>query len=116
MMPAMLYLKFLLSALVIVGASELAKRNLAMGALLCALPLTSLMVLSWTWVETADTARISALSISILAYTIPSLVLFVALPLLLRTGAGFWLSLVGASAVTFLVYKACEPLIGRWTA
>ena len=112
----LLIVKALISGVIIVAASELAKRNLAMGALLCALPLTSLMVLSWTWVETADTARISALSISILAYTIPSLVLFVALPLLLRTGAGFWLSLVGASAVTFLVYKACEPLIGRWTA
>lgn len=112
----MVYLKFVLSALVIVGASELAKRNLALGALLCALPLTSLMVLGWTWVETADTARISALSVSILAYTIPSLVLFVALPLLLRTGAGFWLSLLGASVVTALVYKACEPLIVRWTA
>lgn len=116
MFAGMLYLKFILSALVIVGASELAKRNLAMGALLCALPLTSLLVMSWTWVETADTARISALSISILAYTVPSLVLFVALPLLLRTGVGFWLSLLGASAITFLVYKVCEPVIERWTA
>lgn len=111
----MVYLKFLLSALVIAGASELAKRNLAMGALLCALPLTSLMVLSWTWVETGDTGRVSALSVSILAYTIPSLVLFVVFPLLLRAGAGFWLSLSGACLVTFLVYRACEPLIARWT-
>jgi hypothetical protein len=83
----MLYLKFILSAGIIVGASELAKRNLALAALLCALPLTSILTMSWTWVESPDPSRISTLCISILAYTVPSLVLFIFFASLVTNGA-----------------------------
>lgn len=112
----MIYLKFILSAGIIVGASELAKRNLVWGALLCALPLTSILTMSWTWVETPDPARISALSISILAYTVPSLVLFIILPILLRVGLSYWPALVCACLLTAGFYRLCDPLITKWTA
>jgi len=112
----MLYLKFILSAGIIVGASELAKRNLALAALLCALPLTSILTMSWTWVESPDPSRISTLCISILAYTVPSLVLFIFLPVLLRMGLSYWPALVSASLLTAGFYRLCDPFITRWTA
>ena len=46
-MNLQLVLKFLLSAAVIAGASEFAKRNVSLGALLIALPLTSLLAIIW---------------------------------------------------------------------
>ena len=109
-------LKIVLSAGVIFAASEAAKRNLALAALLCALPLTSLLTLSWTWIETPDAARITALSHSILAYTVPSLVFFLFLPWAMRLGLTFWPALLAAAVATAGVYRACDPLIARWAA
>ena len=109
-------LKVLLSAGLILAASEAAKRNVALAALLCALPLTSLLTLSWTWFETPDSARIIALSHSILAYTLPSLVFFLLLPWAMRAGLTFWPALVAAGLATAGFYRLCDPLIARWTA
>jgi hypothetical protein len=112
-MSLQLILKFLLSATVIVGAAELAKRDISLGALLCALPLTSLMVMIWTWVETGDQAKVIALKWSILANTIPTFVLFLALPYLLKAGLAFWPALLLACALTGGVYKLCQPLLDQ---
>ena len=109
-------IKVLMSAGLILAASEAAKRNLALAALLCALPMTSLLTLSWTWVETPDAARITALSHSILAYTIPSLVFFLFLPWAMRVGLGFWPALAAAAVGTAGVYRLCDPVIARWAA
>lgn len=112
-MSLQLVIKFLLSATVITGASELAKRNVSLGALLCALPLTSLLVMIWTWVDTGDQAKVVSLNWSILAYTIPSFVLFLAFPFLLRAGLGFWGALTVACAVTAGVYRLCQPWLDK---
>jgi len=109
-------LKLLVSAAVIAGASEAAKRSPLLAALIVSLPLTSLLTLSWTWVETPDPARITALSHGILAYTLPSLVFFLLLPLGLKLGLSFWPSLAAAALLTAGAYRLCDPLISRWTA
>lgn len=109
-------LKLLVSAGIIAGASEVAKRSPTAAALIVSLPLTSLLTLSWTWVETPDPARITALSHGILAYTLPSLVFFLLLPLALRLGLHFWPSLLLSALLTAGAYRLCDPLITRWTA
>ena len=109
-------LKLLISAGIITGASEVAKRSPVLAALIVSLPLTSLLTLSWTWVETPDPARITALSHGILAYTLPSLVVFLLLPLGLKLGIHFWPSLLLSALLTAGAYRLCDPLITRWTA
>lgn len=99
-------LKTLVSALLIAGASELARRSTLAGALLASLPLTSLLAILWLWRDTRDSARIAAFSLDILWLVIPSLALFVVLPLLLRAGIAFGWSLAGAIAATLLAYAA----------
>ncbi len=97
-------IKVLISAVVVVLVSELAKRNSLLGALVASLPITSLLAFVWLYWDTGDAARVSSLSIDILWLIIPSLALFLALPLFLRIGWGFWLSLLAAIAVTALCY------------
>ena len=111
----MLYtaLKVAITALVVVAISEVAKRSTAMGAILASLPLTSLLAFVWLYSETGDTAKIAQLSQSIFWYVLPSLVLFIALPILLTRGVGFWPSLAIASALTFAAYLAMVWLLGR---
>ncbi len=102
----MLYyaVKLILSAAIIVAVSELAKRQPAWGGLLASLPLVSLLAIVWLYLDTRDARQVSELSMSIFWLVLPSLVFFLALPLLLKQGAGFMLSLMLAAVVTMAAY------------
>ncbi|HXS73666.1 MAG TPA: DUF3147 family protein [Rhodanobacteraceae bacterium] len=107
------FIKTLISALLIAGASELGKRSTLAGALLVSLPLTSLLAMVWLWHDSHDPARLASFSLDILWLVIPSLVLFIALAWLLRAGWGFWFSLAVAIAATLLAYAASVLVLAR---
>ena len=96
--------KIFISALIIVAISEIAKRNNGFAALVASLPLTSLLAIIWLRIEGAQVNQIAELSQQIFWLVLPSLVLFLVLPLLLKYGMTFWLSLGLASAATVLCY------------
>ncbi|MTI64926.1 MAG: DUF3147 family protein [Methylophaga sp.] len=96
--------KVLVSAVLIVAISEVAKRSSVLGAILASVPLVSVIAMIWLYHETGDTAKISALATSIFWLVIPSLALFLALPALLKNGFSFYLSMLIAIAVTVLCY------------
>lgn len=97
-------IKVLLTAAVVVAVSEIAKRSTFWAAALASLPLTSLLAFVWLYLDTGDTQRIASLSHGIFWLVLPSLTLFLLLPLLLRAGLGFWSSLGAASAATAVAY------------
>jgi hypothetical protein len=112
----MLYtaIKVLLTAVLVVAISEVAKRSSTLGGIIASLPLTSLLAFVWLYGETGDTSKIAHLSSSIFWYVLPSLVLFVVLPLLLARGIGFWPSLFIASAATFAAYLLMTAALARF--
>ncbi len=112
----MLYyaLKIGISALVLVAIAEIAKRSSGFAALLAALPLTSLLAFVWMHIDGVESAQIANLANQIFWLVLPSLVLFLLLPLLLRHGTGFWLSLVLSSAATVGCYFALLPLLRKF--
>ena len=81
--------KILVSAVLIVLISEIAKRNTLFGALVASLPVTSLLAFIWLYLDTGDSARIAALSTGVFWLVLPSLAFFVVLPLALRAGWAF---------------------------
>lgn len=103
-------LKTFISALLIAGASELARRSTLAGALLVSLPLTSLFAIIWLWRDTHDAVRIASFANDILWLVVPSLVLFIALPLMLRSGFSFTLSLGASVLATIVAYSAVVML------
>jgi hypothetical protein len=112
----MLYytVKIVVSALLIVAISEIAKRHSGFAALVASLPLTSLLAFVWLHVEGTPTAQIAELSGQIFWLVLPSLMLFVLLPILVRQGWGFWPSLGVSIAATVVCYLALLPLLRRF--
>jgi hypothetical protein len=53
------------------------------------LPLLSILAFIWLWRDTADTERIAALAQSTFWFALPTLPMFLVLPVLLRSGTGF---------------------------
>jgi len=85
--------KLILSAAIIVAVSEVAKRQPAWAGVLASLPLVSLLGIIWLYADTHSAEQVSALSTSIFWLVLPSLVFFLALPMLLKHGLGFTWSL-----------------------
>ena len=106
-------IKTLLTAALVVAVAEVAKRSTFWGAVIASLPLTSLLAFVWLYLDTGSAARVADLSQSVLWLILPSLTLFLILPLLLRWGVQFWVSLALSCAATALAYVAMVWCLGR---
>lgn len=104
----MLYLviKAVVSAIIIVIVSETARRNPGTGALIASLPLISVLGMIWLWRDTQDVARMADHSAATFWYVLPSLPMFLAIPMLLKRGIGFWPALVAGCVLTMALYMA----------
>ena len=103
-------LKIMVSSGIIVIVSEIAKKNTFFAGLIASIPLVSILSMLWLYFETEDIEKIKNLSYSILWMVIPSLTLFLALPVLINIGFNFYISLiisiiltVGCYSVTLLI-------------
>ena len=104
----MLYatLKVILTSIIVVAVSEAAKRSALFGAILASVPLTSVLAMVWLYVDSGDTEKVARLATGIFWLVLPSLVLFLTLPLLLRAGIDFYASLAASIALTVGAYFA----------
>jgi len=96
--------KIAITATLIVIISEIAKRSTLAGAILASIPLVSVLAMFWLYIETKDTARVTSLAVSVFWLILPSLVLFITLPLLLKHGLSFYVSITVSIAVTVVSY------------
>lgn len=102
----MLYLaiKSLISGLLIAAASEVAKRFPGFGALIASLPLVSVLGMIWLWSDKPDAENMAAHAGATFWYVLPSLPMFLLMPVLLRHGLPFWLTLAAGCALTIVLY------------
>jgi cobalamin synthase len=107
-------IKILITAILVVAISELAKRSSFWGAALASLPLTSVLAFVWLYHDSGSTQRVAELSQGVFWLVIPSLTLFLVLPPLLRSGIGFWLSLGVACVATVVAYVGMGWCLGRF--
>lgn len=107
-----LALKVLVTSVLVVAVSEVARRSTLWGALLASLPLTSILAFVWMHLDGEPDDDVGALSWGILWLLPPSALLFVALPLLLRAGLGFWPSLLASCALTAGAYLGAVRWLG----
>ena len=104
--------KTLISAVVIALVSEIGKRSTTFAAILAALPLTSVMVLTWLYLETRDVERVATLSTGIFWAIVPSFLFLLTLPWMLRHGIRFayamplaCLTMAGGFAVYLVILR-----------
>ena len=107
-------LKVAATSMLVVAASEAAKRNILAGAILASLPLTSLLAMVWLYADTKDPEKVAALAHGIFWLILPSLTLLLALPLLLRRGVPFWPSLFIGIALTAASYFVMIAVLKRF--
>jgi hypothetical protein len=96
--------KIIVSAILIAAVSELGKRYSFFASILASLPLVSVLALIWLYKETNDIQKVTNLSHGIFWAVIPSLLLFIVLPLLLKTGFDFYKAMFLSCLITSVGY------------
>ena len=103
---AALIIKIVVTALLVVAISELARRSTLAGALLASLPLTSLLALIWLYRDTGDALQAAELARGIFWLVLPSLAFFIVFPAGVRAGWGFWPAMGAGIVATLAAYGA----------
>ena len=101
------WLKYLISAGLVVIISEVAQRSDRAGAVVGALPWLTTLAMVWLFVERQGDEKIANHAYYTFWYVLPTLPMFLLIPYLLRKGLGFPVVLVTTLVFTsalFVVY------------
>ena len=110
-MSGLFLVKVVVSALVIALASELAKRDSFWGALLVAMPLTSILAISWLYAETRDNLLVTRFARDIFLLVPGSLLFFLPFLLETKTRLGFLPNLIAGLALLALAVWGMRRLL-----
>ncbi len=104
-------IKYLITAAIVVAASELAKRSDKLGALIVALPMVTIIAMIWLHVEAKggeQVAKVANHAYYTFWYVIPTLPMILVMSRMLKQGVNFWLALtihiLGTLVLFYLSY------------
>ncbi len=104
--------KLFVSAFIIAGVSELAKKLPSLGGLIAAMPLTTLLTLIWLYADTKDYQLAASFTKSVLFAIIPTIFFFITALFLFRRGVPFvWILILSFSvfAVAAAIHQTYLP-------
>ena len=107
-------LKIIITAIVVVGISEIGKKFSPIAAILASLPLTSILAMIWLYTDTKDIHKIIDLSSNIFWAVLPSLVFFLVLPILLKNGLKFSIAMFISAIIMFIAYSIYIVLLQKF--
>ena len=97
--------KALVAGAMIVAIAEIGKRLPATAALVASLPLVSIHGMILLWHERPDAENMAVHAGATFWYVLPSLPMFLVMPVMLRAGLPFWLCLTAGCALTVVLYS-----------
>lgn len=105
--------KYLITAGLVVGISEVAKRSDKLGGLIAALPLVTVLTLIWLYVEKQPDTKIANHAWYTFWYVVPTLPMFLVFPTLLPR-IGFWPTLAASALLTIACFAGFAFVMRRF--
>jgi len=96
--------KYLITAFIIVFVSEIAKRSDKLGSLISSLPLVTILVMIWLYIENQSIEKIANHAYYTFWYVIPTMPMFLIIPYLLSREYSFAIALGVSIVVTFFCF------------
>lgn len=95
--------KYLITAGLVVIITEVAKRSDKLGAFIASLPLVTILVLFWLYIEGQNNTKIANHAFYTFWYVLPTLPMFIIFPFILHK-LGFWLALLLSVFITVFCF------------
>lgn len=105
--------KVIISSVIIVIVSELSKRSTLLGSIFASMPLVSILAFIWLYHDTKSKEQVSELSNGIFWLVIPSLSMFILLPILLKK-MDFLPALFISVAIMVVFYFLMVFILGKF--
>ncbi len=106
--------KLVITALLIVLISEIAKKSSLIGAMLAAIPLVSILAMTWMYIDTNNSSSAVEFSSRIVWLIAPSMTLFITFPILIKKGLPFYPSMLISIFMTIIAYYSVIFLLGKF--
>lgn len=110
-------LKYLITAGLVVLISEVARRSDKLGALIAALPMVTVLAMTWMFFELKgeqQTEKIANHAWYTFWYVIPTMPMFLLMPLMLRKGIHYGWSLLAGCIVTAVLFVLTAWIMKRF--
>ena len=88
----------------IAAIAEVGRRMPAAAALIASVPLVSILGMIFLWWTRPDADNMAAHAQATFWFVLPSLPMFLLIPVLLRNGVNFWISLAIGCVLTLVLY------------
>ncbi len=108
-----LFIKYLITAALVVFISEIARRSDQLGALIASLPLVTFLVLIWLHLENQPGIKITNHAYYTFWYVIPTLPMFLVFPYLYQH-SGFWPALAACVLLTIVLFVLWAMLVKQF--
>jgi hypothetical protein len=106
-------IKVLISSLLIVLISEIARKSGLLAGLLASVPLVSILAIIWMYFETKNITKIRELSVDIFWMVLPSLSFFIVFPYLLGRNMRFGWAMLLSVAIMIILYGCLILILKR---
>lgn len=110
----LLIAKYAITAAIVVAVCEIAKATGRLGALIAAIPLVTTLVMTWLYIEGQETEKISNHAYYTFWYVLPTLPMFLLIPLLLKKGISFPWALAAGNALTLGCFIILAVILKRY--
>lgn len=101
------------SGILVALIALIGRRWPGVGGIIASIPLVSTLGMIWLWHDTRDPQLVATYTASAFWYFLPTMPMFVLIPILLRQGIGFWISLSAGLALTILLYLLTAFFLAR---
>ena len=109
-----IWLKYLLTAGLVIAIYEIAKRSDRLGAFIGALPWITTLTMIWLFVGKQESEKIANHAYYTFWYVLPTLPMFLLIPWMMKAGVGFPLSLLAGVALTCALFALTAWIVGKW--
>jgi hypothetical protein len=103
-----------LTALIIFAVVQVSERSTLLAAVLASIPIVSVLAMMWMNHEGQSAEEISGFAKDIVWLLIPSLLMFIVMPLLIERGWEFYPALGAGIATTILGYFLMIQIMGKY--
>jgi hypothetical protein len=107
-------IRVVISGILVALIATVGRRWPGLGGVIASIPLVSTLGMIWLWRDTQDPELVARYAMAAFWYFLPTIPMFLLIPILLRNATGFWLSLAAGLGLTVSLYLLATVLLSRF--